>query len=177
MPQTLFFGLKDDLLPVFQMIERKGPLQYALTGVFSSPSLSVFNHGGDIPILGKATFASAIGSDAFLVCEVGQRIEVRNRVSDGVERFFVDQLMNPDTITFSPGGMWSEDIMLYGHVGSASDSEASIRLLRRFNAAIRKHFVKVGAYWVGPSALELLKSGKRLTIAEQSPKEFDLKLA
>jgi hypothetical protein len=176
MPQTIFFALKDDLLPVFEAAERQGPLQYVLSGAFPSSNVSIFDHGWDIPTLGKATFESASGSDSYLVCEVGTQVIVRHRESDGHNRFFVDQVLNPDSITLSPGGMWDEDVMLYGRVASASDSEISLHLLRRFDLAIRKHFLKVGRSYVGPRALELLKMGKRLTIAKQSPPEFDLKL-
>jgi hypothetical protein len=47
--------------------------------------------------------------------------------------------------------------------------------MRRFESAFKKHFVKIGAYWVGPSAKRALDSGTRLTIAEQSAPEFDLR--
>jgi hypothetical protein len=136
-----------------------------------------YGRGADIPNLGKATFASAIGSDTFLVCAPDVTIKVRAvDQSDGVRSFHTDQLVNPHTITFSSGGSWTEDILLYGRVASASNSPASKRLLNRFRYAIKKHFATIGACYVGPGALQLLKEGKRLTIAEQSPREFDLTL-
>jgi hypothetical protein len=49
------------------------------------------------------------------------------------------------------------------------------RLQRTFDTAIRKHFVKISAFFVGPAAEALLDSGCRLTAAEQSPPEFDLR--
>ena len=86
----------------------------------------------------------------------------------------MDQLANPDTVTLTPGGVWTQDIVLYGRVATASDSKASQELMRRFACAIKKQFTKIRAFYVGPKARELLDKGKRLTIAAQSPRDFDL---
>ena len=45
---------------------------------------------------------------------------------------------------------------------------------RPFAAHIRKSFRKIRAFCVGSHAEALLDAGKRLTVAEQSPREFDL---
>jgi hypothetical protein len=175
MAQTLFFAVKEDLLPMLEDVERRGPLDYVRTGDFSSPEYERYARGVDLPDLGKASRESASTSESFLVCVEGAPIYPRHlRGTDGPDRFFIDQLINPDTITFSSGGMWTEDILLYGSVGTASNSETSKLLMKRFRAAIRKHFRTIGAYYVGPGARKLLESGKRLTIAQQSPPQFDL---
>jgi hypothetical protein len=72
--------------------------------------------------------------------------------------------------------MWNEKILLAGSIGTASETQASQALMKRFQAAFKKTFSKVKAYYVGPKALTLLKSGTRLTISAQSPPEFDLTL-
>jgi len=46
--------------------------------------------------------------------------------------------------------------------------------MRLFSRTIRKHFTKIKVFWVGPEAMIGFRSGYRLTIAEQSPPEFDL---
>ncbi len=175
MPQTMFFATKDDLVPMLKQVEEKGPLKYVKFGRSLSHEVESFSRASDIPNLGIATCESAIGSDTFLVCYPESQIKVGVvNQSDGIRSFHTDQLINPDTITFSSGGMWKPDILLYGRVASASNSPISKSLMRRFQSSIKKHFVKIGACYVGPNALEALKDGKRLTIAEQSPREFDL---
>src|SRR5262249_1559815 len=96
------------------------------------------------------------------------------RLTDGSIRFCVDQLSNPDSVTFISGGIWSDDIVLHGRVATASDTEASQQLMKRFAAVFRKKFSKIKAFWVGPRAMALLDAGRRLTISVQSPREFDL---
>jgi len=59
--------------------------------------------------------------------------------NDG-ERVCVDQLMNPDSIVFLPGGAWDGNVVIQGHVGTASDSQLSQALMKRFQVAIKKSF-------------------------------------
>ncbi|XVJ59925.1 MAG: hypothetical protein HEQ23_11200 [Tepidisphaera sp.] len=90
--------------------------------------------------------------------------------------YVLDQLHNPDTVVLTPAGMWKDDVLLHGLVSTVSDSPIAKEIMKLFAAAIKKQFVKVRSFWVGPDALALLKRGKRLTIAAQSPAEFDLKI-
>lgn len=175
MSQVLFFALKEDLLPVLELIESKGALKYARMGNFArheiKDGISVFDTGVGIPNLGKASADSTAACEAFLVCK--RETPVNLRPVQG-ERVCVDQLANPDSIEFKPGGIWNEDVILHGRIATASDSAISKALMKRFQAAVKKTFSKVKAFYVGPKALALLESGTRLTISAQSPREFDL---
>jgi hypothetical protein len=179
MKQIHFFGLKEDLLAMLECLEGQGPLKYVLTGNFLSDEVkngfSVFTGGANIPNLGKATADQTAGCDTFLVCEPQSPVELRRfRAYDGRERICIDQLANPDSVVFTPAGMWSEDVVLNGCVGTASDSAISMALMKRFHVAVKKTCSKVRAFYVGPKALVLLQNGKRLAGAVQSPPEFDL---
>jgi len=173
--QIHFYAVKEDLLPVLEALESDGGAKYVLCkGQSADPRLVVFDHGKDIPNLGKATSETGNSSETFLVCKPELQIMPGSVMVFGQERFFIDQLNNPDTVTFTPAGMWNEEILLAGRVGTASSSQESQKLMKRFHLAIKRRFIKVKAYWVGNRARELLRGGKRLTIAEQSPREFDL---
>jgi hypothetical protein len=175
MRQILFFAVRQDLLRVLEMVEGGGPLKYIRTGQFPKGNYESYGRGADIPNLGDATSDSAINCQAFLVC--GRETPIRPRPLGTIEpaaRFSIDQLLNPDTVTFTPGGMRREDVLLHGRVATASDSMISQGLMKRFHSAIRRSFTRVKAFYVGPNALGLLRSGMRLTISVQSPREFDL---
>ena len=175
-----FYAVKEDLLPLLEIVDSKGPLKYARMGNFSREELKngicVFASGAALPNLGKATADSSAACEAFLVCDREATINPRAVQAVDGERICVDQLANPDSVVFKPGGIWNEEILLEGSIGTASESQASQALMKRFQAAIKKTFTKVKAFYVGPKALALLKSGKRLTISAQSPPEFDLTL-
>jgi hypothetical protein len=86
----------------------------------------------------------------------------------------VEQLDNPDSVLLIAGGEWKDGTVISGSVTTVSTSEFSKTLMRCVYSVVRKDFTKVRAYWVGPDALKALRNGRRLTIAIQSPPEFDL---
>ncbi|MGO8996410.1 MAG: hypothetical protein ACLQVI_24105 [Polyangiaceae bacterium] len=175
MKQILFFATGNDLLPVLEEVERVGPLHYARMGQFPKPEPETFSRGGELPRLGQATAESAISSEAYLVSEVAMQVHVRRiEGPGGAERFAVDQLANPDTVTLTPAGVWRGNVILHGRVATVSESPQSQALMRRFKRALEGRFTKVKAFWVGANALALLDAGKRLTIGAQSAPEFDL---
>jgi hypothetical protein len=172
-----FFAVKEDILPVLEIVERDGPLQYVRTGNRLKPDFEKFSRGADIPSLGVADQETGSVCKSFMVAKATVLITVREfDGSNGIKRYLMDQLINPDTVTITPAGMWGEDILLQGVVGTASDTKASQDLMKKFNSAFKKSYTKVQMRFVGPLAMAMLKAGKRLTIAKQSPPEFNLKL-
>ena len=90
-------------------------------------------------------------------------------------RFAVDQKLNQDTVVFAPGGRHGGGVLLYGILGTVSNTATSVRLYSFLAKGFRDHFEKVHEYLVGPEALGLWKSGVRLTTAVSTPPELDLK--
>jgi hypothetical protein len=178
MKHILFFALKEDLLALLELIESEGSLKYVRMGNFPAEEvkngLGVFCTGAGIPNLGKATAESATACETFLVCEQETPINLRTLHGSTGERVCVDQLANPDSVAFTPGGIWNEDVVLHGRIATTSESQTSQALMKRFQAAVKQSFSKVKAFYVGTKASILLESGKRLTISTQSPREFDL---
>lgn len=174
MKQIHFYAIKEDLTAVLEAVEQDSLLIYIRMGQFPTPEYETFAHGAEIPNLGKANTDSASSGQSFLITGRDTPIKVRPIKVAGVERYAVDQLVNPDTITFAPGGIWGEDVVVNGRVATVSDSSQAQQLMKRFNSAFRKHFIKVKAFSVGPKAFDLLSAGKRLTASAQSPREFDL---
>lgn len=177
MKQIRFFAVDDDLLAVLNEVELTHKLQYVKAGVFSNAQYETYKKGNELPSLGVATDESAIGCESYIVAENTSPIHVRPiSLTGGKTNFCIDQLSNGDTVTLTPAGKWVGDVVLYGVVGTASDSALSIELMKSFQAAFKKHFKKVKAFWVGTNAYAMLNDGKKLTIAAQSPMEFALAL-
>lgn len=171
-----FFATADDLLPVLDHVESKLSLAYTLTGLFTSPLISAIARGVDIPTLRKPTKGpNAINSPSYLVTPFDVAVQVRDvSQKSGGMLYAVDQLINPESIILSHGGFFSPEILLYGRVGTVSDSAVAKTLYRAFANAISKQFVRIRAYWVGPEAAKLQREGCRLTIGAHSPRECDL---
>jgi len=169
--------MKDDLLPVLQEFESKSPLKYVRTGLFLTKDYENFEYGAAIEGLGRATADAASSCKSFLVCKRETTVNIRPVMGGTILRFAIDQVLNPDTVVFTPAGLWNDEVILYGRTATVSDTQSAQELMKRFHAAVRKHFTKIKAYWVGPKAQVFLKDGKRLTIAVQSPREFDLQIS
>lgn len=89
--------------------------------------------------------------------------------------FSIGQNLNKDTVTLRPGGMYGQDVLLYGSIGTVSESDASLSLYDFMVTPYLARFAPVNEFFIGPEAFELWKSGVRLTISATSPADFDLK--
>jgi hypothetical protein len=169
---TQFFATGGDLHDLLGVIEGEMPLQFVQAGRFDAAQQPLFFKSSDIPDLGVASSESSVSCRRFLVSERGTIIKARELSS--TPHFAFDQLVNPKTVTFNPGGLWNNHILLMGIVGTASDDPDALRLMKTFRAAFKKAFTTIRRIHVGTEAKGLLIQGKRLTAAEQSPIEFDL---
>jgi len=171
---TQFFATRSDLERILAIAESKKSLQYVKAGRFRELPAIVYRYG-DIPNLGVAPHESSVLCDRYLVIAAGLNIQQRTiSTSDDV---FFDQLLNPNTILFNSGGLWKDNILLRGYIGTASADPDSLTLMRIFKSAVKMTCLVVNGNFVGNEAERLWRQGMRLTGAEQSPKEYDLTAA
>jgi hypothetical protein len=173
--QRLFFAAGDDLLPVFETVERKRDLTYTLCGLFVSRQCASISAGREIPSLrSPAPHPSAIACPQYLVSAAGTPLTVREvpQMAGGV-LYAIDQLANPDSVIIQPGGMYAPDVLLHGRVATASSTPLAALLQRAFASAIAALFQHIRAFYVGPEAQKLWRRGCRLTPSAQSPRGYD----
>ena len=173
--QILFYATAADLVGLLTTLEKDRHLQYTHSDLFLDRHPQTYRFCSAIPDFGCAVHPTAIANPTFLISTEGQKIHVREvpQKSGGI-RFAIDQLINPDTISLSPGGRFGNDVILYGRIDTVSESPTSKDLFRFVGRALKKAFVRRQEYLVGPEALEAWKAGTRLTIGVASPREFDL---
>jgi len=175
MREILFFSLRDDLPSLLDEVEQAAPLVYFRMGQFEGSIAPRFLRARDIPRLGEAAGDSTSLCDRFLVTLRDQPVRLRPVGAAVRERNCIDQLWNPDSVTLCPGGLWKGDVLLHGSIATASDSAVAQALMRRYRRLFKARFTRVRAFYVGPEAAMLLRMGRRLTGAVQSPPEYDLK--
>jgi hypothetical protein len=174
MKQLMFFALRDDLIPLITAVEAKSYLKYVASGAHEDAGCTAWRSALELPQLGEADADSSTACSSFLVLGAATDVVERKIVTnDGKHVTLLDQLSNPDSVTFTPGGRRNSAI-ISGRISTATDTAASQALMKGFSSAMRKHFVKIKAFYVGPKAERLLDSGTRLTYALQSPPEYDL---
>jgi hypothetical protein len=175
--QLMFYATAQDLGPVLSSLEAEKRLQYTLAGSFKVNTAQTFSSYASIPELGRAHHPTAVANPTYLISPQGTPIRAREvpQTAGGV-RYFFDQILNEDTVAFSPGGRYSADVILYGMIGTVSNSATSKSLYNFVAKPFREHFAKAREFLVGPEALSLAKGGVRLTIGASSPAEFDLRI-
>jgi len=175
MTQRHFFALPDDLLGVFERVESAYALSFVLAGMFETSHFDVFHAGARLPTLRVPASRQSIECPTYLVLPVSAPINVRSVPQrGGGTRYAIDQLENPDSITFTHGGLHSEGVLISGRVATISATPAGKQLQAAFSNAIGKLFGKVNAFYVGAGAMELFRQGCRLTQNASSPLEYDL---
>jgi len=172
-----FFATADDLLPMFSLVEGKRSLKYTRTGNFDVPIASSYSTAVALPTLGeRVAHPDAVACPAYLVTEREAEIQFREiALSSGGRKWAVDQLVNPDSTVFSHGGIYGDDVLLYGRVSTVSTSTLAASLQRTFESALKRSFERVQAFYVGSHAMKLLEQGYRLTSGANSSTEYDLR--
>ena len=169
--QIRFFATMNDLVSVLEIVESQRNIKYVKYGRQNNPLVKSFVTVKALPNLGTASNEAAINCDSFLISCREEAIIARNIEGS---LYILDQLLNPDTITFTPGGLWRKDVLLHGRFATVSETTASVVLLKLIGLSLRKKFKRIKAFYVGGEAEQMLDAGKRLAIAVQSPRKLDL---
>jgi hypothetical protein len=65
--------------------------------------------------------------------------------------------------------------IISGRVATLFDDPQIQKIMRKLSSLTKKHFTRVNGYWVGPEALEKLRSGARLTLNIYASADFNLR--
>ncbi|NLD46606.1 MAG: hypothetical protein GX660_05330 [Clostridiaceae bacterium] len=176
--QIHIFATKSDLIPGIKLVESQREIRYVLYEDFSSSCVPYIDSLLNYEKLGINHTGSHTTGDMFFVLDKKNTLNVEKASGFfGLAKYSFNQLNNPDSIVFQPGGLYKNKHLICGHIGTASDSRESLDLYRQFSKTIIKGFVKVKSYYVGEEAYKMLEGGERLiTIGVNSPREYDLEL-
>lgn len=176
--QINFFATREDLTDWCQNIESRTSVNYFRFGLFDESVPEVFTSLVSLDGFGfNGTGNTALG-DCFLVVLYEEKANCeRIPQRKGGIKYSFNQATNPGSVMFWPGGHYDDSTLLPGCVSTISSSENSLKVFGLFRETIRKPSEKVGVYYVGEQAFELLQNGARLTpLGVRSPREADLRL-
>ncbi|WP_143080659.1 hypothetical protein [Variovorax sp. YR750] len=161
--QTSVFATSADWVNVISNILAKRALTFSKTGVFDTPDVEELDDGKSLE-----PFAS------YLVLGRPNRLATRPVAQrSGGTKHALDQLDNPGSVVLQIGGM-EVDRLVAGQIGTVRTEQAAQDLYESFLSEVKKQFVKIKSYYVGPDAARLLDAGQRLSPTSKSPPEYDL---
>lgn len=174
-----FFCCKDDLLLIIQNIEKSVNLKYAAGGMYLSINdVKLYTTLLDYEDLGTHT-SGEHQNGYFLVVEATSGITLEGcHLVDGNTRYTINQLKNPDSIVFHPGGLYKDKFLVHGQVSTIGTGSKAQTLMKIFQKEIKRQCPKRGGVFYYSEGVEhLYNNGVRLiTISVKSPTEYDLKI-
>ena len=173
-----FYSTPSDIKRVLHRFEANAPLQYAQSGKRSELARPVYMTYRDIPDIGIATHGTGLSSPSYVVAMRGKKYILSTfHDNEGEQRWLLMNGDNDNSVSLTVAGIWKTGTLLPGVISTLHTTKTAQKLMRWFmNALQEERFFEIGPYWLGIEALEMARSGKRLTSAEQSPPKFDFHL-
>jgi hypothetical protein len=186
------FALRNDLLLALELVERHTPLTYRHvfcdTEVWETKAIPTWHSAAAVEDMGAVAVAKGetVGREFFLILPqaVPFRLRQVKQFADGSWRYFVDQVLNPASVTFKAGGPLGDDAIVPGEFSTGTTKRPGFDLLGAIRRAVRREFAPVryayvspGAYaYVGPAASAAAQAGVRLAQNRNAPRSMDLVL-
>lgn len=168
---SYFFATKNDMIEGMSLAEEKIELRYINTDYRDIPEFETVKSIKDIKNLG-VNFTGRHLSSQYLVLNKETKLIPRHRVLlNGKDRYFVDQMLNQDSIEFSPSGFYIDDnnFLLRGRIATCSTTSLSDELFKIVKKSLFKNFKRVDGCYVGLEAMNLDKNIKFACISVWSP--------
>ena len=170
------YATRNDLLGLLPDVEAACPIHYAQAGMFEHSNLVEYGAAAEIEGLGELSVPEAGLGPIFLIADRDTPFTMAPVPQRrGGTRYAVGQKLNPDSVALIPGGQYDEQTVLAGQIGTCTESQKSVRLLRAIFSIIRKKWTPIRSYAVGPEAARVLDSGGRLAAGLKFPREYDLR--
>jgi hypothetical protein len=170
------FATKNDWIPILSDFEALLKVKYVLCGMFPNLEPVMYATSREIPNFGEPIWGNAVAEPHYLIMMEETPVYSESvRLNTGETRYVRDHGNNPESIVFWPGGvMEAHRAVISGEISKLSKLEFTEVLFRSLSKLIKKQFLSLDGYRVGPEAASLRRKGYRLTLSIGSPSEFDL---
>ncbi len=165
---------KADLEPVLLSVEKDLKIVYVKAGTSDMKKPEEYNTCEEIPNFG-ISLSGDINLEPMFLIVTNKNINVRKiNLYDGGTNYAVDQSENHESIILKLGGIYKNEAVIRGSVGTIHNNTESLNLFDVFKKAITKDSKIIKGMYLGKEASEKFKEGHRLTADMRSPKEYDL---
>ena len=174
--QLFFYGLKEDLVKIFESIELNFDIKYAKVGLFENNPSNLVPSLVSKSDIGIVQHGDWNHNQQYLILPKDEELKIRTvQQKNGGVKFAVDQMINKNSVVILLGGLYKNNTVIASKVGSISEVEFSKNILNHITLILKKRYLKKDGFYVGNEALKLANQGGRLT-TDYSTAKFDLKL-
>lgn len=172
-----FFTTRKDLLSIVENVEKSIRLKYIKTGIYDSNAPEQYESLLEYEEFG-INKSGDHQSESFLVLEKGDDLIVREvEQAEGGVKYFVDQMINENSVVLWPGGMYDNNYLICGHMGTIKTNNFSKQIFNVFQKYIKQQCKnKVGRYYFSDEVKGLNGRLRLITINVKQSCEYDLKL-
>lgn len=179
------FSTEEDALHLLLEIQQVHPLWYVKTGTYHEASCPIYTSATQILNLGKTMRPDRTSSERYMIFPSQVSLMFREVIqSGGNSLFMLDAWKNPPCVLYTCGGVYEGDsqdtkCLIAGLVETSYKDSEVAGLYSLFLRSIKKFYTRVQRTeldsYIGSSAMELLRSGWRLTESCSSPPALDLR--
>lgn len=175
-PRYEVYGTRKDWIPGLSKIEDELQPCFSELGLYATRDLRSFPSLARLDDLGISRSGAHGGERSFFISPKGTLLrmtEVPQR--KGGVLYKVVHEDNGVCVCFCPGGIFQEQCLVPGVIGTLSDSREASEFFLHVSSSLLAGFRQVKEYMVGPEAMQLLDSGFRLTYNHKRPLADDFK--
>ena len=177
--RLLFFATKNDMLHIFEnyVLKYGKKMQYVEEGNHYNCPITIYNSINELPELGfldspnHCSLSYLVLSDSELINTESLYLKDRSKV------YAVYQNLNPNSVVFSPSGIYKKNkSLIHGQLSTISESDISKALFKEIKSVIKNSFLNYKGWYIGAEAKNLYGKIRFVTISADSPTEYDLKI-
>ena len=173
-----FFATGNDLIQSLKPFELTRKIKYVKCDKYKTKDCLMHDTIDALPNLG-VDYTGEHDKNPYLVMDYDTEVVLRMPKQGSKEIWYsVDQLGNPASIVFRPGGMYGTDYLIHGSITTRDDTAAK-QLYNYFTKALKSGAEKPGKrhlFYMLPEALELSRRVRLITIHINQDPIYDLKL-
>src|ERR1700722_13116797 len=127
------FAVKDDLVELFESIEKTDPIKCVLCGNFTEPTLIEYDSGLDIPLLGTAKAGQYPLEDSYIIVPKDIDVPIRSIHPEGLpSRYIISPGSWGECVYMVPSGRFDKNTIISGIVSAAPPDSGVINLFALF---------------------------------------------
>jgi len=172
-----FFLAPAEQVTLLEEFEARHQVAYYRADISSVPDVPAIASLLSEESLGHLPIGDWNHSPSYLLTFPEEGVVVRQiTLRKGGYVYAVDQGENPALARLKPSGQFTAGVLVAGSVETFSRNSYSGLLFQAFGKLLKQRTRRIGSFWVGPTAVGLLRLGWRLVTSASSPRKYDLAL-